>query len=41
MTGTPKDAREAARKRIEDRRGFVPHLIRNASSGVPGANRLT
>jgi len=27
MTGTPKDAREAARKRIEDRRGFVPHLI--------------
>lgn len=27
MPGTPKDAREAARKRIEDRRGFVPHLI--------------
>ena len=27
MTGTPNDAREAARKRIEERRGFVPHLI--------------
>lgn len=27
MTGTPKDAREAARKRIEERRGFLPHLI--------------
>lgn len=27
MAGTPKDIREAARKRIEDRRGFVPHLI--------------
>jgi 2TM domain-containing protein len=26
MTGTP-DAREAARKRIEERRGFVPHLV--------------
>lgn len=27
MTETPKDAREIARKRIEDRRNFVPHLI--------------
>lgn len=27
MADTPKEAREAARKRIEERRGFVPHLI--------------
>jgi len=27
MTGTPDDAREAARKRVEERRGFLPHLI--------------
>ena len=27
MTEMPRDAREAARKRIEERRGFVPHLI--------------
>ncbi len=27
MTGTPGDVRAAARKRIEERRGFVPHLI--------------
>jgi hypothetical protein len=27
MTDAPKDARDAARKRIEDRRNFVPHLI--------------
>ena len=27
MTERPGDARAAARKRIEDRRNFVPHLI--------------
>lgn len=27
MTGTPEDVRATARKRIEERRGFVPHLI--------------
>ena len=27
MTGTPEDVRVAARKRLEEWRGFVPHLI--------------
>jgi hypothetical protein len=27
MTGAPDDVRVAARKRLEERRGFVPHLI--------------
>ncbi len=27
MTETLDDRREAARKRIEDRRGFLPHLV--------------
>jgi len=27
MTETPDGRREAARKRIEERRGFVPHVI--------------
>src|SRR4051794_30640061 len=27
MTTTPSDSRAAARKRLEERRGFVPHLI--------------
>lgn len=27
MADTPSTSREAARKRIEERRGFVPHLI--------------
>lgn len=27
MADAPDSAREAARKRIEERRGFVPHLI--------------
>lgn len=27
MTGAPEDMRAAARKRIEERRGFFPHLI--------------
>ena len=27
MAATPDDLREVARKRLEDRRGFVPHLI--------------
>lgn len=27
MTGTPGDVRAVARKRLEERRGFVPHLI--------------
>ena len=27
MTDTPNDARTAARKRIEERRGFFPHVL--------------
>jgi hypothetical protein len=27
MTDTPKDVRTVARKRLEERRGFVPHVI--------------
>lgn len=27
MTGAPDDVRTTARKRLEERRGFVPHLI--------------
>ena len=27
MTSTPDDVRATARKRLEERRGFVPHLI--------------
>jgi 2TM domain len=27
MTSTPSDPRTAARKRLEERRGFIPHLI--------------
>ena len=27
MTDTPNDARSAARKRLEERRGFVPHVL--------------
>lgn len=27
MTSTPSDSRTAARKRLEEQRGFVPHLI--------------
>ncbi|MFI7680162.1 2TM domain-containing protein [Actinophytocola sp. NPDC049390] len=27
MTGTPADVRTVARKRLEERRGFFPHLI--------------
>jgi len=27
MTGTSEDVRSAARKRLAERRGFVPHLI--------------
>ena len=27
MTDRPDSAREAARKRVEERRGFLPHLI--------------
>ena len=27
MNGTPDDVRAAARKRLEERRGFIPHLL--------------
>lgn len=27
MSGTPEDVRATARKRLEERRGFFPHLI--------------